>query len=202
MRKAIKKLVFICFYLLVLPAGLLAIICKKAFNTPLMFHFFAEGFSLVPAFIGHYVRGCYYYQTLKQCPSDLEIMFGSHFTKMEAIVGRNVVIAGHTTIGLVNLGDNCAIGSRISILSGRRQHGFGEVKENLLAGEDTFDRINIGRSTFLGEGSIIMANIGEFTIIGAGSVVVKDIPDYVVAVGNPAKVIKERPRQGQDQAGN
>ncbi len=202
MRKIIKKLIFICFYLLVLPAGLLTIICKKVFNTPLMFHFFAEGFSLVPAFIGQYVRGCYYNQTMKNCPADLEIMFGSHFTKMDAIIGQKVVIAGHTTIGLVNLGDNCAIGSHISILSGRRQHGFGEVKEDILEGEDTFDRIIIGRSSFVGEGSIIMANVGEFTIIGAGSVVVKDIPDYVVAVGNPAKVIKERPRLAQSQAGS
>ena len=202
MRKIIKKLIFVFFYILVLPAGLLTIICKKALNTPLMFHFFAEAFSLLPAFLGQYVRGCYYHQTLKQCPSDLEIMFGSHFTKMDSIIGRNVVIAGHTTVGLVNLGDNSAIGSHISILSGRRQHGFGEVKEDLLAGEDTFDRINIGRSTFIGEGSIIMANVGDFTLIGAGSVVVKDIPDYVVAVGNPARVIKERPRPAQNQAGN
>lgn len=32
--------------------------------------------------------------------------------------------------------------------------------------------------------------IGENSIIGAGSVVTKDIPDNVVAVGNPAKIIK------------
>ena len=32
--------------------------------------------------------------------------------------------------------------------------------------------------------------IGNNVVIGGGSVVVKDIPDNVVAVGNPAKVIK------------
>jgi acetyltransferase-like isoleucine patch superfamily enzyme len=32
--------------------------------------------------------------------------------------------------------------------------------------------------------------IGKFSVIGAGSVVVDDIPEAVVAVGNPAKVIK------------
>ena len=35
-------------------------------------------------------------------------------------------------------------------------------------------------------------HIGNNVIIGAGSVVVKDISDNSVAVGNPAKVIKER----------
>lgn len=32
--------------------------------------------------------------------------------------------------------------------------------------------------------------IGNRCIIGAGSVVTKDIPDDSIAVGNPAKVIK------------
>ena len=32
--------------------------------------------------------------------------------------------------------------------------------------------------------------IGNNVVIGGGSVVVKDIPDNVIAVGNPAKVIK------------
>jgi acetyltransferase-like isoleucine patch superfamily enzyme len=35
-------------------------------------------------------------------------------------------------------------------------------------------------------------DIGEGSIVGAGSVVVKPIPPYSVAVGNPARVIKER----------
>ena len=33
--------------------------------------------------------------------------------------------------------------------------------------------------------------IGHGAIIGAGSIVTKDVPDYCIAVGNPAKVIKQ-----------
>lgn len=198
MRKAIKKLVFIIFYVLVLPAGLLTVIVRRVFGSPALFHFFAELFSLVPAHPGLYVRACYYFQTMHNCPSDLEIMFGSHLTKMDSIIGQNVIIAGHTTIGLVDLGDKSRISSHVTILSGRRQHAFGAVQDDILDGKDTFDMIKIGRSTFIGEASIIMANIGEYSIVGAGSVVVKDIPDYVVAVGNPAKVIKERQRPSEE----
>ncbi|MBA7561971.1 hypothetical protein ES695_16675 [Candidatus Atribacteria bacterium 1244-E10-H5-B2] len=34
--------------------------------------------------------------------------------------------------------------------------------------------------------------IGKNVTIGAGSVVIKDIPDNVIAVGNPAKIIKSK----------
>ena len=34
-------------------------------------------------------------------------------------------------------------------------------------------------------------SIGNNVKIGAGSVVVKDIPDNCVAVGNPAKIVKQ-----------
>ncbi len=44
----------------------------------------------------------------------------------------------------------------------------------------------------IGAGVHVMpgVTIGNNVVIGGGSVVVKDIPDNVVAVGNPAKVIK------------
>ncbi len=34
--------------------------------------------------------------------------------------------------------------------------------------------------------------IGDGAVIGAGAVVTKDIPPLAIAVGNPAKVVKER----------
>jgi maltose O-acetyltransferase len=36
--------------------------------------------------------------------------------------------------------------------------------------------------------------IGNYAVIGTGSVVTHDIPEYAVAVGNPARVVKERAR--------
>ena len=53
--------------------------------------------------------------------------------------------------------------------------------------------INIKKGAHIGIGAIIMpgVTIGKGAVIGAGSVVTKDIPDYCVAVGVPAKVIRE-----------
>ena len=50
----------------------------------------------------------------------------------------------------------------------------------------------IGDKAWVGGGSIIVpgVTIGEGSTIGAGSVVTKDIPPYVLAVGNPCRVVR------------
>ena len=51
-----------------------------------------------------------------------------------------------------------------------------------------------GELSFLGIGATIIQGIkiGKNVTVGAGSVVIKDIPDNVIAVGNPAKIIKKQ----------
>ena len=51
----------------------------------------------------------------------------------------------------------------------------------------------IGDGSWIGAGSVILpgARIGKHVAIGANSVVNGIIPDYSVAVGSPAKVIKQ-----------
>lgn len=53
--------------------------------------------------------------------------------------------------------------------------------------------VHICKGAHVGMGSIVMpgVTIGEGVIIGAGSVVTRDIPAWTVAVGNPAKVVKQ-----------
>ena len=53
--------------------------------------------------------------------------------------------------------------------------------------------VRIGKNCWIGAGALIMpgVTIGDNSVIGAGSVVTKDIPANVIAVGNPAKVLRE-----------
>ncbi|KFI67849.1 sugar O-acetyltransferase [Bifidobacterium magnum] len=52
--------------------------------------------------------------------------------------------------------------------------------------------IHIGNNCWLGAGVIVLpgVTIGDNTVVGAGAVVTKDLPANVVAVGNPARVLR------------
>lgn len=54
--------------------------------------------------------------------------------------------------------------------------------------------VTIGSDCWIGMGVSILpgVTIGDGCIIGAGAVVAKDLPDYTIAVGNPAKGIRNR----------
>ena len=53
--------------------------------------------------------------------------------------------------------------------------------------------IHIGRNVWIGSNAVVLpgVTIGDNAVIGAGSVVTKDIPANVVAMGTPAKVVRE-----------
>ncbi|MBQ8294959.1 MAG: sugar O-acetyltransferase [Clostridia bacterium] len=59
--------------------------------------------------------------------------------------------------------------------------------------------VRIERNCWLGAGVIVLpgVTIGENTVVGAGSIVTKDLPANVIAVGNPARVL--RPISQQDE---
>lgn len=54
--------------------------------------------------------------------------------------------------------------------------------------------VTVRKDTFIGSGAIVIpkVTIGKNVNLGAGTVVIADIPDNVVAVGNPARIIKKK----------
>lgn len=62
--------------------------------------------------------------------------------------------------------------------------------------------ISIGNDVFIGANVTVLegVTIGDGAIIGAGAVVSKDIPPYVVAVGAPIRIIRNRMSDEQIEA--
>jgi acetyltransferase-like isoleucine patch superfamily enzyme len=54
--------------------------------------------------------------------------------------------------------------------------------------------VTIRRNAWIGRGCLILkgVTIGEGAIVGAGTVVRDDVPPFAVAIGNPARIVRER----------
>ena len=85
--------------------------------------------------------------------------------------------------------EDCQIGPDVQLLTPTRPTDPQQRRDKLQAALP----ISIGNNEWLGGGVIVGpgVSIGDDSVIGAGSVVIHDIPPGVVAVGNPAKVIRD-----------
>lgn len=89
----------------------------------------------------------------------------------------------------IRIGEDCQIGPNVQLLPPTHPVEPQPRRDKIESGKP----ITIGDNVWLGGGAIVCpgVTIGENSVIGAGAVVTKDIPANVVAVGNPARVIKE-----------
>ncbi|MDB5812062.1 MAG: acetyltransferase [Betaproteobacteria bacterium] len=70
----------------------------------------------------------------------------------------------------------------------------GECDEDEFFAWRRAHKVIIGHDVWIGHAAIILPGrrIGTGAVVGAGAVVTKDIPAYAVAVGNPARVLRQR----------
>lgn len=88
----------------------------------------------------------------------------------------------------ITIGSHVQIGPNVQLLTPTHPLDPALRREKLEAAES----IVIGDNVWLGGGVIVLpgVTIGENSVIGAGAVVTRDVPANVVAVGNPARVIR------------
>lgn len=186
MKLKVKNVVHGIFILLALPMAALSGFGRSR----LVFLTGAHFFALAPGILGDYLRTAYYWMTLKSCSLQCRISFGCIFSNPGAVVENGVYIGPYCVMGLVSLGRHTQVASQVQILSGARQHARDE-KGNVLGSEGgVFERVTVGANSWIGAAAILMANVGERTTVGAGAVVNKELPDDVIAVGNPARIVR------------
>lgn len=110
----------------------------------------------------------------------------------------DIVIGNYTRIGFTNtligpvtIGDKVNIAQNV-VISGLN-HNFEDIDKPIAEQDITTKQITIEDNVWIGANSSILpgVRIGKHVVIGAGSVVTRDIPSYSVAVGNPARVVKQ-----------
>lgn len=112
-------------------------------------------------------------------------------------LGDNIGIGWQTTIAVgrhITLGDNVRLAGGVFLCGysghpldpNRRAQGHADDEEQV-------GNIIIEKDVWLGSNVTVMSNvtIGQGTVVATGSVVTKDLPAFVIAAGNPAKVIRQ-----------
>ncbi|OIW33270.1 galactoside O-acetyltransferase [Coniochaeta ligniaria NRRL 30616] len=91
----------------------------------------------------------------------------------------------------IEIGARTLIGPNCSFYSGT--HPLDPFLRNGTNGPEAGKPIKIGEDCWFGGNCIVLpgVTIGRGVTVGAGSVVTKDVPDFVVVVGNPARVLKK-----------
>jgi len=91
-------------------------------------------------------------------------------------------------VAAITIGDDVQIGPNVQLLTPLHPVEPGLRRDKWEAARP----ITIGDNVWLGGGVIVLpgVTIGANTVVGAGAVVAKDLPANVVAVGNPARVVR------------
>ena len=108
----------------------------------------------------------------------------------DVTIGTGTNILSSVTISnSVKIGKGCLIYYNVVITHDCKIGDFVELSPNAIL----LGRVKVGDYSHIGANATILPdiNIGKNVIIGAGAVVSKDIPDNCVAVGIPAKIIKQ-----------
>lgn len=123
---------------------------------------------------------------------NLSRMIQISYLRMTGVrIGRDCMISLRAKIdarrGQIIIGNRCTITYGCVILS------HDASSRHINPEDDGGGKVIIEDGVYIGVNSVVLRNvrIGINSVIGAGSVVTRDIPPNVVAVGNPATVVRE-----------
>jgi maltose O-acetyltransferase len=89
----------------------------------------------------------------------------------------------------ITIGDDVLLGPKVGLYTSNHALDPRERAQGACWAEP----ITIGNSVWIAGGVTVLpgVTIGDGAVVGGGSVVTKDVPAGVLAVGNPARVLRE-----------
>lgn len=130
---------------------------------------------------------------LKSCGKHVNIEQGALFSPKTTLGDYSGIGVNARIHGACNIGNYVMMGENVTII--HKNHSFSRTDIPMMfQGYEEEKPIIIDDDVWIGSNVTILdgAHIGKGCIIGAGAVVTNEIPDYSIAVGVPARVIKSR----------
>lgn len=119
-------------------------------------------------------------------------------------IGENCYIGRHSQIECdAEIGNNVLMANQVAFV-GRYDHHYQHVGTPTRLAVQIRDahydwkgatmKVTVKDDVWIGYGAILLSGvtIGEGAIVASGAVVTKDVPEYMIAGGNPARVIAPR----------
>jgi virginiamycin A acetyltransferase len=192
MKRYIKRVAYICFILLVVPVWLLYLLESLIIGKNKAFPGYSQLFSLIPGIVGNYFRFAFYKLALAHIGEDACVCFGVTMADPRIQIGYRVYIGAFCNLGLCTIEDDVLLATDVHIMSGFTQHGHSDLSIPIREQKGEMVNVRIGADTWIGNKAVIGNHVGEKCIVGSASLVNHEIPSYSIAVGNPARIIRDR----------
>lgn len=112
--------------------------------------------------------------------------------------GYNIAVGAYTfvnsgavllDVGRITVGDHVQLGPNVQLLTATHPLDAGRRR----VGWEGSAPISLEDNVWLGGGVIVLpgVTVGADSVVGAGAVVTRDVPPGVLAVGNPARVVRQ-----------
>lgn len=125
--------------------------------------------------------------------------------KLGAKVGNKCFIGEYVRVDLnhadlITIEDGVHIAADVRLLCHKKDLSNYSIGDIYGQQPYKYGTIHLCKNCAIGTGTLVMpgVTVGEGAVVGAGSLVTKDIPAWTVAIGRPAKVVKEIPERSSN----